>query len=157
MKEKDQLWIKQHYPNTAKQVFTVAYCSLVDSSKVNPDIEHSYTRWFPVTDLPELGFDHSKIIQKGIEYLRQKIKKEPVGFELLPEKFTLTQLQKLYEAILGVSIDKRNFRRKVAQMKYVISLKEKSPVISQRPAQLYIFSKEVYYRTKKQNSSIMSY
>lgn len=148
--KKDLLWTSVRYPNICAQVFSVGYYSLVDSSKVNPDINHRYTRWFPINKLPELGYDHHQIITKALEYLRCEIRKEPIGFELLPEKFTLTQLQRLYEAILGVKLDKRNFRKKIAQMKYVISLNERQNGVAHKPAQIFFFSKEVYEKTKKE-------
>jgi hypothetical protein len=83
------------------------------------------------------------------------VKVEPIAFELLPERFTLTQLQKLYEALFGSAFDKRNFRKKVSQMKYVISLKEKQKGVAHKPAQYYIFSREVYEKTRKEKISFI--
>jgi len=85
-----------------------------------------------------------------LEKLRSKLRSEPIGFELLPEKFTLSQLQKLYEAILGTTYDRRNFRKKVLQMKYIIPLNEKQKAVKHKPAQLFIFSRDVYERTKRE-------
>lgn len=85
----------------------------------------------------------------ALEFLRNKLRLEPIGFELLPEKFTLTQLQNLYEAILGINLDRRNFWKKISQMKYVIALDEKQKGVAHKPAQVFIFSKDVYERTKK--------
>jgi len=148
--EKDQLWVKKMFPMFSSHVVSVGYFSLVDSLKIKPDLQHQETLWFPVEELPSLGFDHKEIIEKALEYLRIKLSREPIGFELLPEKFTLTQLQKLYEAILGTKMDRRNFRKKVAQMKYLIPLDEKQTGVAHKPAQVYIFSKDVYMRTKKE-------
>ena len=148
--ERDQLWTKKSYPMVAGHVITVGYYSLVDSLQVNPDQQHQQTMWFPVDELPELGFDHERIIQKALSCLRVKLSREPVGFELLPEKFTLSQLQNLYEAVLGIKMDRRNFRKKAAQMKYVIPLDEKQTGVAHKPAQVFIFSKDVYKRTKKE-------
>lgn len=150
LKEKDQLWIKTKFPMVLNHVITVAYYSLVDSAKIKPDHQHQDTKWFPVNELPALGFDHEKIIMMALEYLRDEIRREPIGFELLPEKFTLTQLQNLYEVILNTSLDRRNFRKKVAQMKYVIPLDEKQKGVAHKPAQVFIFSRDVYDRTKKE-------
>ena len=147
--ENDQLWTKKSYPEVDDHVITVGYYSLVDSRLVNPDQQHQQTMWFPADDLPPLGFDHEKIIQKALHCLRIKLSREPVGFELLPEKFTLSQLQNLYEAVLGIKFDRRNFRKKVAMMKYVIPLNEKQKGVAHKPAQVFIFSKDVYKRTKK--------
>ena len=147
---RDQMWVKKTNPEIADYVVSVGYYSLVDSSRVNPDKQHPETKWFHVKNLPELGFDHKKIISRALQALRLKLRREPIGFELLSEKFTLTELQKLYEAILGVRFDRRNFRKKVAQMKYVISLNEKQTDVAHKPAQVFIFSKDVYNRTKKE-------
>jgi 8-oxo-dGTP diphosphatase len=103
-----------------------------------------------VKKLPELGYDHKRIIMMALEYLREEIRRRPIIYELLPEKFTLTQLQNAFEAILGIRLDKRNFRKKVAQMKYIIELDEKQNMAGNKPAQLYLFSQEVYDRTKKE-------
>jgi hypothetical protein len=148
--ERDKLWVEKTGLNIATHVYSVGYYSLVDSARVIPDQQHQETKWFPVETLPALGFDHEKIINKALEFLRKKLIREPIGFELLPEKFTLTQLQKLYEAVLGTSFDRRNFRKKVAQMKYLIPLDEKQKGVAHKPAQVFIFSKDVYERTRKE-------
>jgi len=147
---KDQLWTKARYPDIASQVFSVGYYSLVDSSKVNPDRNHRYTKWFPIKDLPELGYDHLEIISKAFESLGKEILTDPIAFELLSERFTLVQLQALFEAILNVPLDKRNFRKRVSQMKYIIPLNEKRKIVKVKPARLYIFSREVYDKTRKE-------
>ena len=147
---RDQLWVKRTNPDLAGHVISVGYYSLVDSSRVNPDMQHQESKWFHVKSLPELGFDHKKIINKALQALRLKLRREPIGFELLTEKFTLTELQKLYEAILGVRFDRRNFRKKIAQMKYVIPLDERQTGVAHKPAQVFNFSKDVYNRTKKE-------
>ena len=149
LKERDQLWTKKAYPMVSEHVISIGYFSLVDSSKVNPDEQHQETRWFPVDELPELGFDHEKIIQKALSCLRVKLSREPIGFELLPERFTLTQMQTLYEIVLGTKFDRRNFRKKVTQMKYVIPLNKRQNGSARKPAQEFIFSRDVYERTKK--------
>ena len=82
--------------------------------------------------------------------MRSKLRSEPIGFELLPEKFSISHLQKLYESVLGTSFDRRNFRKKVMQMKYIIPLDEKQQGVRHKAAQLFIFSKEIYEKTKKE-------
>ena len=82
--------------------------------------------------------------------MRNKIKQEPIGFELLPEKFSLTQLQNIYEVILSTELDKRNFRKKIARMKYLIPTDEKQTGVAHKPARLYVFSRDVYEKTKKE-------
>lgn len=149
-RERDKLWTKKAYPMVAQHVISVGYYSLVGSANVKPDKQHQNTKWFPVEELPDLGFDHGKIIAKALSCLRTKISKEPIGFELLPEKFTMTQLQNLYEVLFGAKLDRRNFRKKAAQMKYIIPLDEKQKGVAHKPAQVFIFSRDVYERTKKE-------
>jgi 8-oxo-dGTP diphosphatase len=150
-KEKDQLWIKSLGLNIADQVITVGYYSLINSSIVKlPGLRERKIKWFPVKEIPELAFDHLTILQKALERLRLKLRQEPIGFELLPQKFTLTQVQNLYESILGTQFDARNFRKKIAQMKYLIPLDEKQKGVRHKPAQYYIFSRDVYERTRKE-------
>ncbi len=144
----DRMWIESLGLGIAERVFTVGYFSLVDSRAVNPTAEHDTARWFPIHDLPPLAFDHARIIEKAKESLLAKVRVEPIIFELLPEKFTISQLQKAFECILGVELDRRNFRKKVMQMKYVIPLDEKQKGVAHKPAQVFIFSKDVYNRTR---------
>jgi hypothetical protein len=107
-------------------------------------------QWFPVDQLPELGYDHRQIIDKALETLRNKLRHEPVAFELLPEKFSMGQLQKLYEAIMGTTFDRRNFRKKVLQMKYLMQLDEKQADVKHRAGWLYRFDKELYEKTRRE-------
>ncbi len=151
---KDQIWIKylkQNYGlDIADHVFTIAFYALVDTKKFTPDSEHQNVAWYPVKNIPELGFDHKRIMEKALESLRYHAKHEPIVFELLPEKFTLTELQTAIEAIFDVKLDKRNFRRKIQQVKYIIQLDEKQKGVAHKPANLFIFSWDVYERTKKE-------
>jgi len=147
--ERDVLWRKYEFSHISDHVITVAFLSLVDSNKVKPDEEHPDTSWFPITDLPALAFDHEIILQKALKTLRSIFRRKPIGFELLPERFTLHQMQTLYEVVLGVKLDKRNFRKKVTQMKYLIPINDRQKNVSHKPAQYYIFSWDVYKKTKK--------
>lgn len=152
LNEKDQRWIHSLGLNIPDHVITVGYYSLIDCTSVEIANHMSRNvRWFPVNRLPELAFDHAEILQKALEHLREKLRQEPIGFELLAEKFTLTQVQRLYEAILGTTFDPRNFRKKLSQMKYLIPLDEKQKAVRHKPAKLYIFSRDVYERTRKQH------
>ena len=94
--------------------------------------------------MPRLAFDHKKIVRAGIERLRGKVRYQPVGFELLPKKFTLTQLQRLYETILGQEIDKRNFRRKVLSTGVLEELDEVEKGVARRAARLFRFDRARY-------------
>jgi 8-oxo-dGTP diphosphatase len=149
--ERDQRWIKSLNLPISDHVITIGYYSLIDSSVVRTrDHAARKVKWFPVNNLPPLGFDHAIILRQALEHLRLKLKREPIGFELLTEKFTLTQVQRLYEAILGTKLDPRNFRKKLSQMKYIIPLDEKQKAVRHKPAKLYIYSRDVYERTRKE-------
>ncbi len=152
-KEKDQLWLKAIGRDIEKQVISCAFYSLVNTSDVNVSYVPSHAKWHDVNTVQELAFDHNEILKKALESLRLKFKREPIAFELLPKKFTLTQLHKLYEAVLGIDIDKRNFRKRVLNVDYVVALNEKQKEVSHKPAQLFIFSKDVYEATKKEELS----
>lgn len=150
MKEKDQQWIKHANLPIDNRTITIVYYSLIDNTKVKLSRQKDKAEWFPIHDLPDLGFDHKEIIDKTLEIMKIKARMEPIiVFELLPEKFTLTQLQKVYEAITDTPLDRRNFRKKVAQMRFIVPLDEKQKGVSHKPAQLHFFSREVYERTKK--------
>ena len=149
----DTLWLKQYGDTIAKRVFSVGYFSLIDNTKVNIQFKNRVVKWYPVNEVENLSlaYDHKNILEKALETLRKKLLTHPIAFELLPEKFTLSQLQKLYEVILDKNFDKRNFRKKVSQMSFVIPIKEKRAGGAGKPAQLYVFSQDVYEKTKSTN------
>ena len=103
----------------------------------------------PITKVPKLAFDHAAILETALERLKGKVRYQPIGFELLPPKFTLSQLQHLYEAVLGTELDKRNFRKKVLSFDLLIPLKETQMLGRHRPAQLFRFDADKYERLKK--------
>ena len=127
------------------RVVTVAYYALINLAehKIGADTDAQDVKWFPINELPPLAFDHAEILETAITRLRSKLRYQPVGFELLAEKFTLTQLQKLYETILDKALNKRNFRTKILKMDI---LKEENILrgVAHRPAQLYSFDKNKY-------------
>ena len=121
------------------RVVTVAYFALISADrKLKAGSDAAEAAWYSVDDLPSLAFDHSSILNYALERLRNKLEYTTVGFQLLPEKFTLTELQAVYEAILGKKLDKRNFRRKMSVLKILKPLTEYRRG-GQRPAQLYRF------------------
>jgi 8-oxo-dGTP diphosphatase len=129
------------------RVITVAYYSLVKIADFNPRPDNSIAddvRWFSVAEVPDLAFDHKKILDVCFERLKRQVRVRPVGFELLPPKFTLTELQHLYEAILQTELDKRNFRKKILSMNLLIDLDQTQEGVAHRPARLYQFDKEKY-------------
>ena len=144
----DQLWLKKSGKNPEDRVVSVCYFSLLNCNEVKLKESDRNVHWHPVKEANNLAFDHGEILKKGIESLQRKLQYEPIGFEMLPEKFTLSQLQKLYEVVFDTEFDKRNFRKKVSKMKYLIQLNEKQKGVSHKPARYYTFSREVYEKTK---------
>lgn len=129
------------------RVISVAYYALIRTDRLDSEAGNRYSaRWFPFENLPMLVFDHTEMVNKAIRRLRRKSLIQPVGFELLPEKFSLTRLQKLYEAIHQRDLDKRNFRKRILSMDVLARLDEKDRVSSRRGAWLYRFDKEKYDR-----------
>ena len=121
------------------RVITVAYYALVPPTQaLHAGSDAADADWFPVTNLPPLAFDHREIVEYAHLRIRNKLNYTNVGFELLPEKFTLSQLQLVYEAILGESLDKRNFRKRIAQQGIVKPVREWIQT-GRRPAQLFRF------------------
>ena len=121
------------------RVITVAYYALVPNTQtLQAGTDASEAAWFPVSGLPPLAFDHRKIVEYAHQRIRNKLDYTNVGFELLPNKFTLTELQLVHEAILGQPLDKRNFRRKITQKGIVTPIREWVQT-GRKPAQLYRF------------------
>ena len=116
-----------------QRTISVAYFAVIDSA-----------RWFDLGEAPSLIFDHGKMIQKAISRLQRRAMTMPIGFELLPEKFTMRQLQNLYESILDKKLDKRNFINKINSLDVLIKLDEKDMTVSRKGAYLYVFDKEKY-------------
>jgi 8-oxo-dGTP diphosphatase len=127
------------------RVVSVAYYALVRPEQHPPkgDTDASDAAWFPAAELPALAFDHAEILTAALERLRGKIRYQPVGFELLPQRFTLAQLQALYEALLGRDLDKRNFRKKLMAFDFLTPLDDYA-VGSHRPARLHRFDRKKY-------------
>ena len=134
-----------------RRVITIAYYTLVNREDYN--IKASTTlieaKWYKINDRPNLIFDHNEILDFSLTQLRNRVRQAPIGFNLLPEKFTLLQLMHLYEEILGIELDKSNFRRKILHMKLLVPLDEKQQDVSHRAAQLYKFDSEIYEKLTK--------
>ena len=129
-----------------EHVVTVAYYALVNLSehKIQAATDASNAAWFAIDDIPKLAFDHEKILKVAYERLKGKIRYQPIGFELLPDKFTLSQLQRMYEKILDRELDKRNFRKKILNMEIIGELDEIETDVAHRAARLYRFNKKKY-------------
>ena len=133
------------------RVITVAYYALIkpEKYKLRPGDKTRDAKWFSIDDLPDLPFDHDRIIKYSLKQLKTKIRTKPIGFELLPKKFTLTQLQSLYEAIYGIEMDKRNFRRKILNLDMLVKLDEMQKNVAHRAPWLYRFDKKKYNKLKE--------
>ena len=145
-KESDREWLKSIRAEPEARVITVAYYTLVPMQQYQPQAS-SFAKnadWIPVSEIKELAFDHFEILQAAKEKLKQKIKIQPIGFNLLPQKFTLSQLHRLYESILDKPLDKRNFRRKIQKLDILSSLSEKQRGVPHKPSLLYEFNEEKY-------------
>jgi 8-oxo-dGTP diphosphatase len=134
-----------------ERVVSVAYYGLVKllDHQARADTDAASAKWFPVSRVPKLAFDHPDILATALARLKAKLRYEPIGFELLPRKFTLSQLQHLYEAVLGTGLDKRNFRKKVLSLDLLVPLEETQMTGRHRPAQLFRFNAVKYEKLKK--------
>ncbi len=134
-----------------ERVVSVAYYALVKLSdhRARAATDAANAEWFPVSGVPRLAFDHAHILETARTRLKGKVRYEPIGFELLPPKFTLSQLQHLYEAVLETELDKRNFRKKVLGFELLVPLKETQMIGRHRPAQLFRFNQEKYEKLKR--------
>lgn len=154
----DRVFLEQLYTFGAidrdprERVITVAYYALVRLSdhRVQAATDARDAAWFAMDDLPSLAFDHDQILVTAHQRLQGKVRYQPIGFELLPQKFTLTQLQKLYEIVLDRILDKRNFRKKILGMNVLEDLDEVETDVAHRAARLYRFNKKEYTRMVKQ-------
>lgn len=135
-----------------EHVVTVAYYALVNMTEhhIEASTDARNAAWFEINDVPKLAFDHGHILKTAYERLQGKIRYQPIGFELLPDKFTLRQLQQMYEKILDRTLDKRNFRKKILKMGIVEELDEIETDVAHRAARLYKFDKTKYDRMVKQ-------
>ena len=145
-KEADRAWLQSIRAEPEARVITVAFFSLVKMEDYMPHAA-SFAKnaaWIPANEITDLAFDHYDILQAARNKLKEKIKIQPIGFNLLPEKFTLSQLHKLYESILDKDLDKRNFRRKVQKLNILTQLNEKQEGVPHKQSELYKFNEEKY-------------
>lgn len=127
------------------RIITVAYYSLVAISQTKlTDAAGKHLEWVSVKDICEMAFDHKEILDTCLFQLQKSLREKPVGFELLPKKFSLKQLQALYEVVLDIELDKRNFRRKLKSLNILIDLNEHQQEVSHRPAKLYKFDERSF-------------
>jgi len=134
-----------------EHVVSVAWYALTNirDHRVRAATDARDARWFPLHEAPRLAFDHDRILEVALDRLRGKVRYRPVGFELLPRRFTLSQLQHLYETVLETDLDKRNFRKKVLSLGLLVDTGDREQDVARRPARLYRFDKRKYRALEK--------
>lgn len=151
----DDVYLEQVYTfgdidrHPAGRVITTAYYSLVNVKNHQLILSHNELHWHPVQDITTLAFDHKQIMDTCLRQLQSRIEEHPVVFNLLPEKFSLRELQNLYEAILGIKLDRRNFRKKFFLMEWLIDINEMEQDVPHRPGKLYKFNENKFSNGSK--------
>ena len=138
----------------AGRVITVTYCSLINVQHHKLNIFANELHWHDVKNVTDLAFDHQQIFDNTIKQFQKRVQEHPLGFNLLPKKFSLRDLQNLYEAILDIKMDRRNFRKKFFSMDFLIDLKEMEQNVPHRPGKLYKFNYDKYEKKKKKLAGI---
>lgn len=133
----------------AERTISVAYYALINMQEHDHELTANFgAKWFSISSAPKLIFDHDLMVKNAISQLQYKTSKEPIGFELLPPKFTMKQLQNLYESILNEKLDKRNFIHKINSMDILVKLDEKDMTSSRKGSYLYNFDQKKYLERK---------
>lgn len=136
------------------RVITVAYCSLLNIQHHQLKKLDNELHWHALQNVPEMAFDHKNILDECYAWLQKRILEHPLGFNLLPEKFSLREVQCLYETILGVKLDRRNFRKKFFSMDFLIDTGEYEDDVPHRPGRLYSFDFNKYEKSKRKLTAI---
>ena len=137
------------------RVVTIAYYSLLelDDAMVRIVSDHPNLKWESIGAIDRLAFDHKQILDKCLDTLRLGLRDRPIGFNLLPQKFTLKQLQNLYEKVLNIEVDRRNFRRKLKSLDVLVDVNENQKDVHHRPAKLYTFDENKFLKKKQKGFS----
>jgi 8-oxo-dGTP diphosphatase len=130
-------------------VITTVYASLLNIKHHELLLHDNELKWHPVNQITEMAFDHSLILETATQWLRKRIQEHPLAFNLLPVKFSLRQLQSVYEAILNVKLDRRNFRKKVASTGFLCDTDQMETNVTHRPGKLYTFDFKLYNQKKR--------
>ncbi len=142
--------------DTAGRVISIAYFALINIADSSNQLQDDHeAHWFPLNKMPSLIFDHKQMVELARERLQQKVANHPIGFELLPRKFTLPQLQSLYEAIYETPLDKRNFTRKILETGILKKLNQKEKASSRKGAFFYVFDKKKYNRLQHEGMKLI--
>ena len=137
--------------DTADRVISIVYFALIKIDDYHPDLMKKHqAKWFSLSALPPVIFDHKEMINLSVQHLQDKAISHPIGFELLPEKFTLQQLQALYEAVYNTTFDKGNFTKKIHSLGLLIKLNEKEKESSRKGAFYYVFDKDKYEKLSQE-------
>lgn len=135
------------------RVITTAYYSLIDAKHQKLRLTNNDLHWHAVKNIKKMAFDHKSILDTCLNRLREQVMEHPVIFNLLPEKFSLRELQELYEAILSIELDRRNFRKKIAIKDWLVDLNEMEEDVPHRPGKLYKLKPEFKRKTQRRKSS----
>jgi hypothetical protein len=148
---KDVRWLERAQKAQVESIVTIAYLALVKIDRaLSRNLETFQADWVALDDIQDLAFDHNLIIKEALVYIRQYVESNPAAlFELLPRKFTASQLRTLYELIYNKTIDVRNFHKKIALMEYVLPLEERQQGVAHRAARYYRFDKKLYNKTRR--------
>lgn len=148
---KDVRWLERAQKAQVESIVTIAYLALVKIDRaLSRNLETFQADWVALDDVQDLAFDHNLIIKEALVYIRQYVDSNPAAlFELLPRKFTASQLRTLYELIYNKTIDVRNFHKKIALMDYVLPLEERQQGVAHRAARYYRFDKKLYNKTRR--------
>lgn len=149
--QEDMQWLQRTSGLMVDRVVSVAYYSLIklNSASISQSIMEGAS-WFDIKKMPPLAFDHADIIADALMQIQRELRFEPLVFELLPKKFTLRQLQTLYEVILNKTFDNRNFRKKIARWPFLIDLDEKQEKVPHKPASFYKFDRKIYEKVRNE-------
>ena len=139
-----------------ERTISIAFYALINTDKNGKELMERYdAKWFPINDYPDLIFDHNEMVEAAKARLKYKASHQPVGFELLPQRFTLPELQNLYEAIYQTPLDKRNFRRRILSTGVLKKTNEKQKQYSKKGAYLYEFDKEKYEEKRMNGANLV--
>ena len=148
---RDVHWLERAMQSKVERIVTIAYLSLVKIDRaLNRDLDNYQASWAAMPDIKALAFDHNLIIKEAITYVRQYVEFNPSSlFDLLPRKFTASQLRILFELVYDKAVDVRNFHKKIALMDYVVPLEEKQTGVAHRAARYYKFDRKIYNKTRR--------
>lgn len=142
-------WIAKYHNISTSRVVTVGYYALVQiTPRILKYTVHKRAKWQPYNTIPKLAMDHNVILRHALRVLRNDFETSPIAFELLPRKFTIRELQQLYSTIMGVSLDNRNFRKKILSTEYVKATGEKQKNVAHKPAEYYTFNLSAFKRRR---------